>query len=252
MSTDEPFDEHDPFYAHFHREPLPGAGVRIILITEQPEETARSIIAPVVDALSAAGRPVETRVITFERGKTRLGQALEGALEGRLPPLVLVTTAVEPWSPAHLEPLLAAIDLCDHVTGRRALGLARRVLRWIGSLPRKVIFAIPILDIHSPCQLHRSEKLAAIALQSASSFLDVEILAKATFLGHLLNEVDVPPLRGRIFRGGWLADLNELLKRPVFLRQVGVRAQVHLKIRRASKKVTIAQAERIAIAFRMS
>ena len=31
--------------------------------------------------------------------------------------------------------------------------------------------------------------LAAVALQSSSSFLDVEILAKATFLGHLIDEV---------------------------------------------------------------
>src|SRR4051794_29816904 len=177
MSTDESFDEHDPFYAHFHREPLPGAGVRIVLITELSEESARPVVAPIADALAAAGREVQTRVVAFEKGKTRLGQALEGALEGPLPPLILVTTAVEPWSPAHLDPLLAAIDLCDHVTGRRPQGLARRVLRRIGSLPRKVIFAIPVLDVHSPCQLHRSEKLAAIALRSASSFLDVEILA---------------------------------------------------------------------------
>ena len=38
------------------------------------------------------------------------------------------------------------------------------------------------------------EKLAAIPLQSGSSFLDLEILAKATFLGHLLSEVEIPPL----------------------------------------------------------
>jgi hypothetical protein len=218
MSTDESFDEHDPFFAHFHREPLPDAGVRIILITELPEESARLIVASVEEAMAAAGRPVETRVIAYEQGKTRLGQAMGTALEGRVPPLALVTTAIGPLSPAHLEPLFAAIDLSDHVTGRRPLGPAGRFVRWLGSLPRKVIFAIPILDIHSPCQLHRSEKLAAIAFQSASSFLDVEVMAKATFLGHLLNEVDMPPIHGRVFRGGWLADLNEILKHPVFLR----------------------------------
>src|SRR3954471_7723460 len=141
MSTDEAFDEHDPFYAHFHRQPLPGAGVRIVQITELSEVSARPVIAPIADALAAAGREVQTRVVAFEKGKTRLGKALEDALDGHLPPLVLVTTAVEPLSPAHVEPLLAAIDFCDHVTGRRPLGLARRVLRRIGSLPRKVIFA---------------------------------------------------------------------------------------------------------------
>src|SRR4051794_27177293 len=130
MSTDEPFAEDDPFFAHFHREPLPAAGVRIILITERPEESARAIVGSVAEAVAAAGRPLETRVITYERGRTRLGQAIEGALEGDVPPLVLVTTAIEPLSPAHLEPLFAAIDLSDHVTGRRPLGLAGRVARW--------------------------------------------------------------------------------------------------------------------------
>src|SRR4051794_28665740 len=114
MSTDESLDEHDPFFAHFHREPLPGAGVRIILITEQPEESARLIVASVASALESAGRPVESRIITFDRDKMRLGQALEVAVADRVPPLVLVTTAIEPWSPAHLNPLLAAIDECDH------------------------------------------------------------------------------------------------------------------------------------------
>ena len=35
MSTDESIDEQDPFYAHFHREPLPGAGVRMLVAMER-------------------------------------------------------------------------------------------------------------------------------------------------------------------------------------------------------------------------
>ncbi len=69
--------------------------------------------------------------------------------------------------------------------------------RWLASLPRRLVFAVPLRDVHSPCRLHRLEKLARIPFQSASSFLDMEILAKATFLGHLIDEVDVPPLCGR-------------------------------------------------------
>src|SRR4051812_40099762 len=129
MSTDESPDEHDPFFAHFHREPLPGAGVRIILITEQPEESARSIIAPIVESLSAAGRPVESCIIRFERGKTRLGQALENGVADGGPPLVLITTALEPWAPAPLQPPLAAIGPCAPLPGRGAPGAAGRGLR---------------------------------------------------------------------------------------------------------------------------
>ena len=62
------------------------------------------------------------------------------------------------------------------------------------------------------------EKLAAIPLQSGSSFLDLEVLAKATFLGHLLSEVDVPPLAGWILRRGRLRDLSLVLRHPDFRR----------------------------------
>ena len=59
-----------------------------------------------------------------------------------------------------------------------------------------MVFAVPTLDVHSPCRLHRREKLEALSLQSSSRFLDIEILAKGTFLSHLLDEVPVPRLKG--------------------------------------------------------
>ena len=77
-----------------------------------------------------------------------------------------------------------------------------------GSLARRLIFAVPLRDVHSPCRLHRLDKLAAIPLQSASSFLDTEILAKATFLGHLIDEVTVPPLRGQTGSSGLVDGLE--------------------------------------------
>ena len=44
---------------------------------------------------------------------------LRRGLEGASLPLVLVTTADEPWTADHLGPLLEAIDKSDHVIGRR-------------------------------------------------------------------------------------------------------------------------------------
>ncbi len=41
-------------------------------------------------------------------------RALEEGLRGTNVPLVLVTTAIEPWTAAHLDPLLKSIDACDH------------------------------------------------------------------------------------------------------------------------------------------
>ena len=119
MSSEESLDDNDPFAAHYHREPLTGAGVRIVLLTESPAETAAGIVAPIVTWLEAEGRCVEVRVMVLDRRLGRRNEALGTALEGATLPLVLVTTAEEPWSARHLTPLLEAISLCDHVVGSR-------------------------------------------------------------------------------------------------------------------------------------
>jgi hypothetical protein len=115
MTTSEASD--DPFLRHFHRQPLPDAGIRIILLTDSPPEQAEAVVAPLIEAIAAVGRSVEHRIVSVEGMDLRV--ALSQGLEGARLPLVLVTTAREPWTPAHLEPLLKAIDSCDHVVGRR-------------------------------------------------------------------------------------------------------------------------------------
>ena len=73
--------------------------------------------------------------------------------------------------------------------------------------------------MHSPCQLHRTEKLAAIPVQSGSSFLDVEVLAKATFLGHLLERGRrAAAARARSFAQAGGAISSTVLQRPLFRR----------------------------------
>jgi hypothetical protein len=213
----EEFD--DPFSRHFRRDPLPDAGIRVVLLTDLPTDRAEAVIAPLVDDLRSMNREVETRIVPIEgRG---LGAALTVGLTGAHLPLVLVTTAEEPWTEAHLKPLLNAIDKCDHVIGRRPVGGWDGFARWLATWPRRLVFAVPLRDIHSPCRLHRLEKLAAIPLQSPSSLVDLEILAKATFFGHLLDEVDVPPLEGRVLSHGWWPDLRRLLREPRFAQPSG-------------------------------
>ena len=175
---------------------MPDAGIRIILLTDHCRRNLpKAIVCSLADLIAASGRPVERCVVSV--GDDGLGRALERGLQGATLPLVLVTTAEEPWTKDHLEPLLEAINQCDHVIGCRPAGAGEIGSACPGLLVRRLIFAVPLHDVHSPCRLHRLDKLAAIPLQSASSFLDTEILAKATFLGHLIDEVDVPPLRGR-------------------------------------------------------
>jgi hypothetical protein len=213
MTTSEVSD--DPF-DRLRRDPLPNAGIRIILLSQSQEPSAAGVVAPLVELVAAHGRPVESRAVQVSDGG--YARALERGLLGATLPLVLVTTAEELWTNDHLTPLLAAIDACDHAIGCR-LGFGRGNWARLPALfARRLIFGAPGHDIHSPCRLHRLEKLAAIPLQSSSSFLDTEIIAKATFFNHVIDEVPVPPLRGRINSKGWLADAHRVLKHPEFVR----------------------------------
>jgi hypothetical protein len=212
MTTSEEPD--DAFSAHFERDPLPGAGIRIVILTKLPYEQAEAVIAPLSQRIAELGRPVEHRIIAV--ADLGLAEAFRRGFEDAHMPLVLVTTAVQPWTADHVDPLLEAIDASDHVVGRRPKASRGGAANWIAKLLRRLIFAVPLDDVHSPCRLHRFEKLRAIVLQSKSSFLDTEILAKATFLGHLIDEVDVPPLPCQSWDERSWSDWNQIFKHPQF------------------------------------
>ena len=245
MSNAEEF--FDPYEAHFHRDPLPGAAVRVVAIAEGDAGRAQAVAQALVDLLARRGRAAESVVV--EANATGWGRALERGLEGSSCPVAIVTSAIEPPSDAHLDPLLAAIDHCDHVVGRRRASLpARRACAGWRAWPGGSCSPSRCATSIRRSGLHRLEKLAAIPLQSISAFLDVEILAKATFFGQLIDEVDIPALAGHR-RGQYWFDLVAVFRRPVLVRP---RRQLQRKIRKATTKVTTAQAERIARAIMMS
>lgn len=203
--------DEDPFEVHCRREPLTGAAVRVVVLDSGDPEHAERIAAGLVELLTQRRRKAEARVAPASSDRR---QALALALaDADAFPIVMITNATAPWTPEHLDPLLSAIDKADHVIGRRPGGsIASTLSRWL----RKLIFAVPVRDVHSPCRIHRRAKLAVIPLQSASAFADVEVLAKATFLGQLLDEVPVPPLPA--VRGACrLADCLEVFRKPVFV-----------------------------------
>src|SRR4051812_25632058 len=118
-SDDQPID---PFEAHFHRDPLPGAGIRVIVVCRDDDARADEVARSLEDLVVARGRRVETVVMPV--AGLGFNRALELGLEGASMPLVLITSAVETWTAGHLDPLLTAIDHCDHVIGRRKASLA--------------------------------------------------------------------------------------------------------------------------------
>jgi hypothetical protein len=219
MTTEPPTD--DPYELHFRREPRAGAGVDVLVLDGGAPARAEGIASGLVELIRSRGRDAGARVLAT-RGGPGLGALVFDALGATTRPLVVLTDAVEPWTAAHLDPLLTAIDTADHVLGRRPASGAGRVARWLGRVRNRVTFGLPVLDPHSPCRLHRREAIAAFPLQSESDFLDIEVLAKATFLGQLIAEVPVPPLpgdeehRNRALRRH---DFAEVFRHPAFALQ---------------------------------
>ena len=206
-----PAEDDDPFSLHARREPLPGAAVRVVVVATRGAEDPDRVAEGTVAALKRLGRAAEAVVVAAEhRGWNR---AILRGLEGGSEPLVLVTSAAVPWAEGQLAPLLTSINTCDHAVGRRPASALGRLGRWLASRPWRWLFALPVLDVHSPCRLHRREALAAIPLQSSSAFVDVEMLAKATFFGHLVDEVPVPAIGGEASGGTW-GDFLDVFRHP--------------------------------------
>jgi hypothetical protein len=205
----------DPFEAHTKREPLRSAGARVLALSSGDPIGAQKAAESVVRILSGFGRQAEIRVVEVDGN---WASAIEQGLDGTKHPLVFITTAKDAWTRAHVEPLLKSIDKCDHVVGLRPTSILGRIGRRLGAFGRRGIFGVPVRDVHSPCRLHRLEKLEAIPLQSRSAFLNTEILAKATFLGHLIDEVAVPALPAADkARVAW-SDILSVFRDPTFVR----------------------------------
>ncbi|GIW86946.1 MAG: hypothetical protein KatS3mg108_1270 [Isosphaeraceae bacterium] len=208
----------DPLGDALRRESRRGAAIEVLVRDFGDPDRVQSIGSGLVELARAAGHQASWRTVAVEVHASE-GQALQHAIAAASAPLVLYTTAVEPWTAAHLRPLLDAIERADHVLGRRPL---RGPMLWqarFRKLIRSILFATPILDPHTPCRLHRREAISAIPLQSESCYVDVELLAKATFLGQIIEEVDVPWLpadenpQRRLL---WSHDRADLWRRPVF------------------------------------
>jgi hypothetical protein len=202
----------DPFEAHFRRDPMTGAGVTVLVVGTDPAACDRAGRG-LVELLRSRKREAEFRTVD----PSRFGPELERAARDEASlPLMLVTGSDGTWTGAHLDGLLASIDACDHAIGCRDRTRAARWSRRLKSLRWRVLFGVPVLDPLSPARIHRRDHLAAVPVQSASGLAVVEVLAKATFLGHLMDEVPIPPLPdlpASIDR----AEVGRLFRHPTFV-----------------------------------
>lgn len=176
-----------------------------------------------------AARWKHVRVVRHESPRG-FGAALRtGFAEARYP--LLAYTALDyPYTPADLRTLLARIDQTDELFGRRldlvtgcrtghpvplgwrAVGFANRlfcrvalglplepVRGWLGlrahvrSWWAWPVFGIPTVDTNSAFKVIRRRVLDRFTIQSDGGFVHAELLAKATFLACLMDELPLTP-----------------------------------------------------------
>ncbi len=194
------------------------------------------------------------RRVQVLRHDTRQGEgaALQTGLAAARYPLVCYVRCDPRYQPADLRKMLTQIDKVHLVSGCRAgrptplfwsicgtvTRLAGRVVlnytmerspgwlgwrRHAGALLARLVFGVRNKDVGCPYRLLRREILPRMPLQSNGSFVHVEMLAKATFLGRYIGE-DVPlgdrlrpfPFAPEDGAGGVFADAWRLFQRPSF------------------------------------
>ena len=154
------------------------------------------------------------------------GACLRTALEAATQPLIFYTSADHGWNHGDLARMLKSIDHRDEFTGRQVEivnghrrgtappagvkwrgRLYRGFMRvafgfwpdpprgWLGAAERRfwwrcrVMFGLRVGDVNSKFKLFRRSVFDRIELQSDGEFVHGEILAKANFLGCLMDEV---------------------------------------------------------------
>jgi hypothetical protein len=89
-------------------------------------------------------------------------------------------------------------DLVFGVRPTAPAGLGERLGRWLSEKVWVTVFGLPVRDPSCPVQLLRRKVLDDSLPRCAGPFADYELVARANFVGHLLDEV---PL-GKAWTGG--------------------------------------------------
>lgn len=207
-------------------------------LTEAKREHEIIVVAPRKGSTPSAA--ANLKVLVEE--KPGFGAALRGALKEAHHPLLLYLPVQPQWRPEFLQPFLERIDPVDLVSGSRTGTPVPPPLRWLGFFYRgmvRVVFGIPLEplpgwlgwrgylyqrlirilfgvrfhDVDCPFKLFRREIFRRIPIQSDSSFVHTELMAKANFLSCLADEapVPVPPTRSH-----WWQDFRQVFFHPEF------------------------------------
>jgi glycosyltransferase involved in cell wall biosynthesis len=179
----------------------------------------------------AAGRVKHLRTLRHDTRKG-FGACLRTALEQVHTPLFFYTAADYPYTTADLRKLLERIEVRDEILGKqpdlisgcRTGRPAPLVVRWFGKAWRLFwrvtcgmpleplpawpgmreylynslvgwVFGVPLADVNSAFKLYRTAFLRRFPIQSDGDFVHTELVAKATFLTSIMDELPLtaPP-----------------------------------------------------------
>jgi glycosyltransferase involved in cell wall biosynthesis len=185
------------------------------------------------------------------------GAALRTALEAARYPLFFYTSADHGWNPNDLPRMLKSLAARDEFTGKQveivnghrrgtALPAGRKRLDWayrafvrvvFGYLPDsprgwlgpaesrywwkcRLLFGLRVGDINSKFKLFRRHVFDRMVLQSDGEFVHAEILAKANFLGSLMDEIVLgdrpdPPASPDVGEEMWTVFRDPQFRSPV-------------------------------------
>jgi glycosyltransferase involved in cell wall biosynthesis len=193
------------------------------------------------------------RVLTHETRKG-FGACLRAALDDAQHPLFLYAGVDYPYTPTDVRPMLERIELRDEVFGKqpdlisgaragqprpfvaKALGGAWQLFwRVFAGLPRTEpmpwygwgasfararagwVFGVPLADANSAFKLYRTAFLKRFPIQSDGDFVHTELVAKATFLTSIMDEIPLTPKADpQPALGPVAADRRKVFRKPEF------------------------------------
>ena len=201
-----------------------GRDYEILVVNDGSTDTTSAILEKL-----AGGRVKHLNVLKHDSHKG-FGASLRTALEQAKHPLFFYTALDYPYAPHDLAKLLQRIEVRDAVLGKQpdlvsgcrtgrptpgpiaifgkawrllwrvALGLQLEPLpAWPGlrgylyGLFVGCTFNVPLADVNSKFKLFRTAFLKRFPIQSNSDFVHTELVAKATFLTSILDELPLSP-----------------------------------------------------------
>jgi glycosyltransferase involved in cell wall biosynthesis len=202
---------------------LLGRGYEILVVDDGSTDATAAALEQL------AGRVNHLRVLKHE-ARRGFGACLKTALAEVQHPLLFYTSTDYPYTPTDLRRLLDRIEVRDEVLGRqpdlisgcrtgrpvpvlvkwggRAWRLLWRLLlgmpmepspTWLGGREWAYgtfvgwVFGVPLADVNSAFKLYRTAFLRRVPIQSDADFVHAELVAKATFLTSIMDEVPLTP-----------------------------------------------------------